>query len=43
MIRISQGIWPDEVKETDYFNRGDYRVDDRASETMRNSLMYKMT
>lgn len=41
MVRISQGIWPDEVKERDYFTaRGEYRVDDAATPTMRNSLMY---
>lgn len=38
------GIWPDEVKERDYFTpRGEYRVDDEATPTMRNSLMYKMS
>lgn len=41
MVRIAEGIWPDEVKERDYFtNRGEYRVDDQATETMKNSLMY---
>lgn len=44
MVRISEGIWPDEVTEQKYFtSRGEYRVDDQASETMRNSLMYKMS
>ncbi|KAI1339631.1 glycosyltransferase family 66 protein [Xylariaceae sp. FL0016] len=44
MVRIAEGIWPDEVKERDYFTpRGEYRVDDQASETMKNSLMYKMS
>ncbi|GJN89053.1 hypothetical protein Rhopal_002027-T1 [Rhodotorula paludigena] len=44
MVRISEGIWPDEVKEQTYFtSRGEYRVDDQASETMKNSLMYKMS
>ena len=42
MIRIAEGIWPDEVKEANYFNRGEYRIDDGATATMRNSLMYKM-
>lgn len=38
------GIWPDEVKERDFFTqRGEYRVDDQATPTMRNSLMYKMS
>ncbi len=41
MVRIAEGIWPDEVKERDFFtDRGEYRVDDGATETMKNSLMY---
>ncbi|OJJ88860.1 dolichyl-diphosphooligosaccharide--protein glycosyltransferase subunit STT3 [Aspergillus glaucus CBS 516.65] len=44
MVRIAEGIWPDEVKERDFFtSRGEYRVDDQATPTMRNSLMYKMS
>ena len=44
MVRISEGIWPDEVTERDYFSaKGEYRVDEGASQTMRNSLMYKMS
>ncbi|KAB8207472.1 Oligosaccharyl transferase STT3 subunit-domain-containing protein [Aspergillus parasiticus] len=44
MVRIAEGIWPDEVKERDYFTaRGEYRVDDEATPAMRNSLMYKMS
>ncbi|KAL1297673.1 hypothetical protein AAFC00_006225 [Neodothiora populina] len=44
MVRIAEGIWPDEIKERDYFTpRGEYRVDDGATETMKNSLMYKMS
>lgn len=40
MVRIAEGIWPDEVKERDYFTaRGEYKVDDEATPTMRNSLM----
>ena len=40
MVRIAEGIWPDEVKERDYFtSRGEYRVDDEATPTMKNSLM----
>lgn len=43
MVRISEGIWPDEVHEPDYFTRrGEYKVDAEASPAMRNSLMYKM-
>lgn len=44
MIRIAQGIWPDKIKESDYFTAtGEYRVDDHASKAMRESLMYKMS
>lgn len=44
MVRISEGIWPDEVSETKFFTpRGEYKVDGDATETMRNSLMYKMS
>ncbi|KAJ5728636.1 uncharacterized protein N7483_003144 [Penicillium malachiteum] len=44
MVRIAEGIWPDEVKERDYFTaRGEYRVDEEATPTMKNSLMYKMS
>ncbi|KJZ78422.1 Dolichyl-diphosphooligosaccharide--protein glycosyltransferase subunit stt3 [Hirsutella minnesotensis 3608] len=43
MVRIAEGIWPDEVKEREFFtSRGEYRVDNEATETMKNSLMYKM-
>jgi dolichyl-diphosphooligosaccharide--protein glycosyltransferase len=41
MVRIAEGIWPEEVKERDYFTaRGEYRVDEEATPTMKNSLMY---
>ncbi|APA05779.1 hypothetical protein sscle_01g005490 [Sclerotinia sclerotiorum 1980 UF-70] len=44
MVRIAEGIWPDEVKERDFFTeRGEYRVDDGATQTMKDSLMYKMS
>merc|ERR1711939_474318 len=44
MIRIASGVWPNEVQEADYFTpRGEYKVDKDASETMKNSLMYKMS
>ncbi|KAK8164433.1 oligosaccharyl transferase stt3 subunit [Phyllosticta citrichinensis] len=44
MVRIAEGIWPDEVKERDFFtSKGEYRVDDQATPTMKNSLMYKMS
>ncbi|KAJ1333886.1 Glycosyltransferase family 66 protein [Microdochium nivale] len=44
MVRIAEGIWPDEVKERDFFTaRGEYKVDHDATETMKNSLMYKLS
>ncbi|KAH8077921.1 Oligosaccharyl transferase STT3 subunit-domain-containing protein [Filobasidium floriforme] len=44
MVRISQGIWPDEIQEPNYFTpRGEYKMDASASPTMKNSLMYKMS
>ncbi|PSS25136.1 glycosyltransferase family 66 protein [Amorphotheca resinae ATCC 22711] len=44
MVRIAEGIWPDEVKERNFFtDRGEYRVDDGATQTMKDSLMYKMS
>ncbi|KAI0009124.1 glycosyltransferase family 66 protein, partial [Xylariaceae sp. FL0662B] len=44
MVRIAEGIWPDEVKERDFFTpRGEYKIDGGATETMKNSLMYKMS
>ncbi|CAI5756707.1 unnamed protein product [Candida verbasci] len=43
MVRIAEGIWPDEIKERDFFtDRGEYKMDKDASETMKNSLMYKL-
>lgn len=44
MIRISSGVWPDEIQETDYYNaRGEFRVDEMASKAMSESIMYKMS
>jgi dolichyl-diphosphooligosaccharide---protein glycosyltransferase len=44
MVRIAEGEHPKDIRETDYFSvNGDYRVDREASETMLNSLMYKMS
>ncbi|CAE6442426.1 unnamed protein product [Rhizoctonia solani] len=42
MVRIAQGIWPDEIQESNYFTpRGEYKVDESASAAMRESVMYK--
>ena len=39
-VRIAEGIWPEEVKERNFFTpRGEYRVDEEATPTMKNSLM----
>ncbi|KAH3679641.1 hypothetical protein WICMUC_000873 [Wickerhamomyces mucosus] len=44
MIRIAEGIWPEEVKEKDFFTaNGEYRVDDQATDVMKNSLLYKLS
>lgn len=44
MIRISEGIWPDEIKERNFFTESnEYRVDSRATKTMKESLLYKMS
>ena len=44
MVRIAEGIWPDEVQEKNYFtDSGEYRVDQMATSTMKNSMMYKMS
>lgn len=44
MVRISEGIWPEEVHERDFFSeKGEYKMDHEASETMKNSLLYKMS
>ncbi|CAE7159212.1 unnamed protein product [Rhizoctonia solani] len=42
MVRIAQGIWPEEIKEANYFTpRGEYKVDESASTAMKESVMYK--
>src|SRR5271170_431672 len=44
MVRIAEGVWPNEVKEKDFFtSQGHYKIDHDATPTMRNSLMYKMS
>lgn len=44
MVRIAQGVWPSEIQESNYFTpNGEYRVDDKATTTMKESLMYKMS
>jgi len=41
MVRIGGGVFP-HIKEEDYYAKGSYRVDQYASETMLNCLMYKL-
>jgi dolichyl-diphosphooligosaccharide--protein glycosyltransferase len=43
MVRIAQGVYPDDVKEASFFNNGQYRIDDEASKTMKDSVMFKTT
>jgi dolichyl-diphosphooligosaccharide--protein glycosyltransferase len=40
MVRIAEGIWPEEVKERNFFTaRGEYKINEEATPTMKNSLM----
>ncbi|KAJ3246813.1 oligosaccharyl transferase stt3 subunit [Chytriomyces hyalinus] len=42
MVRIGEGVYPNDVNERSFFTeRGEYKVDDQATVTMRNSVMYK--
>jgi dolichyl-diphosphooligosaccharide--protein glycosyltransferase len=44
MVRIAQGVWPEEIQEPNYFTpQGEYKVDEHASKAMRESIMYKMS
>ena len=44
MIRIGEGVYPEHVHERDFFTkRGEYRVDDDATKTMKKSIMFKMS
>jgi dolichyl-diphosphooligosaccharide---protein glycosyltransferase len=44
MVRIGQGVYPQHIKEPEYLsNRGEYRLDNEASQTMLNCLMYKLS
>ncbi|KAG0278807.1 oligosaccharyl transferase stt3 subunit [Linnemannia exigua] len=44
MIRIAEGVYPNDVKEANFFTpRGEYKVDHDATKTMKESLMYKMS
>ncbi|KAH8874286.1 Dolichyl-diphosphooligosaccharide--protein glycosyltransferase subunit STT3B [Schistosoma japonicum] len=44
MVRIGGGEHPNEIRERDFLtSTGDYRIDRSASQTMLNSLMYKLS
>eukprot|EP00123_Amoebidium_parasiticum_P013683 comp22097_c0_seq1/m.32233 comp22097_c0_seq1/g.32233 ORF comp22097_c0_seq1/g.32233 comp22097_c0_seq1/m.32233 type:complete len:614 (-) comp22097_c0_seq1:155-1996(-) len=44
MVRIAEGEHPDRIQENSYFTpRGEYRIDNEASDTMKNCLMYMMS
>ncbi|GLC40329.1 hypothetical protein PLESTB_000628800 [Pleodorina starrii] len=42
MVRIGGGVYP-VIKEADYLANGDYTVSSRGTQTMLNSLMYKLS
>ncbi|KTW28524.1 hypothetical protein T552_01783 [Pneumocystis carinii B80] len=43
MIKIAEGIWPNEVNEENFYsNYYGYRVDENATPAMKESLLYKM-
>lgn len=41
MIRIAAGVYP-QVKENSFYSDGRYRIDDKASDTMKTCLMYRL-
>ncbi|KAL7674647.1 hypothetical protein ACOME3_000923 [Neoechinorhynchus agilis] len=44
MVRIAEGEFPDEIRETDYFTeRGEFRVDAGGAPALLNSLMYSLS
>ncbi|KAL4303532.1 hypothetical protein GQ457_10G000660 [Hibiscus cannabinus] len=42
MVRIGGGVFP-HIKEADYLRDGSYRIDSKATPTMLNCLMYKLS
>jgi len=42
MVRIGGGVFPD-IKEKDYIGEGSYRIDEKVTKTMSDSLMYRLT
>ena len=44
MVRIAEGEHPKDIQESNYFSeKGEFRVDNEASQTMLNCLMYKLS
>jgi dolichyl-diphosphooligosaccharide--protein glycosyltransferase len=43
MIRIGEGVYPKDISERDFFSNGEYALDHRASKTMKESVMYKLS
>ncbi|KAI8608009.1 Oligosaccharyl transferase STT3 subunit-domain-containing protein, partial [Chytriomyces sp. MP71] len=42
MVRIGEGVYPNDISERTFFtDRGEYKVDDQATTVMKNSVMYK--
>ncbi|KAJ3074251.1 oligosaccharyl transferase stt3 subunit [Podochytrium sp. JEL0797] len=42
MVRIGEGVYPNDVSERSFFtDKGEYRVDEQATPAMKNSVMYK--
>ncbi|KAK3268374.1 Dolichyl-diphosphooligosaccharide--protein glycosyltransferase subunit stt3b, variant 2 [Cymbomonas tetramitiformis] len=42
MVRIGAGVFPD-IREADYLNQGEYRIDKEAPASFLNSLAYKLS
>lgn len=42
MVRIGGGVFP-EIKERDYIGDGQYRIDEKVTKAMSDSLMYRLT
>ena len=42
MVRIAAGVFP-QIKEENYLNKGQYRIDSGVTETMKNCLMYRLS
>ncbi len=43
MVRIANGVYPDEIQEQNYFANGQYRMDKGGAPAMLESVMYKLS